>query len=289
MRSLRQVLLLVLVALGLVACSGGASDSGGADPQMSSAEDAGADGDSAESGAQAAADNREVITTGSLTIVVADPVDAVDDVVELLTAADGRVEERSQRTATEQRPASAHLTLRVPSGALNALITDLEQVGEVSDVSISAQDVTREGQDLDARITALQASTERLLGLMVEADTSEALLAAESALSERQGELESLQSQRSALSDQVAMSTLQVSLVEEKEAAQLETDGFLGGLQDGWRALVGFASGLLVVVGTLLPWLVLVGVPLAVVVLVRRARRRPAAQPTPAGEDVTPA
>lgn len=229
-----------------------------------------------ESGASSAEDagDREVITTGSLTVVVTDALAAVEDVVGLVDAAAGRIDERSQQNRTEHSPASAWLTVRVPSDGLTALIDELEQVGEVTDVSISAQDVTRQGQDLDARITALQASTDRLLELMVEADSTETLLQVETALSERQGELESLQSQRTLLSEQVAMSTLHVSIVSE-ETAQLETDGFIGGLKNGWHSLVAFASGLLVVAGTLLPWLAVIGVPLAVVVvLVRRSRRR---------------
>lgn len=51
--------------------------------------------------------------------------------------------------------------------------------------------------------------------------------------------------------------------------------GFVGGLESGWNALVGFVGGLLVALGALLPWAVALGVPaLLVVWLLRRRGRR---------------
>lgn len=274
MKKLRALLVLLLLSVGLVACASGGTGDAGRAPEM--ADDAG-DG-AAEAGAAAAdEDDREVITTGSLTLVVEDALGAVEDVVALVGETGGRVDERSQQAGSENDPARAWLTLRVPAGELDPLVAELEEVGDVSEVSISAEDVTGEARDLDARISALEASTERLIGLMAEADSSEALLAAESALSERQADLEALQSQRNRLSDQVAMSTLRVSIVSDEEAPS-ESTGFVGGMQSGWNALVDFLAGLLVGLGTALPWLVVLAVPvLAVVWLWRRRRRRKAA------------
>jgi hypothetical protein len=104
-------------------------------------------------------------------------------------------------------------------------------------------------------------------------------LEAEAALSERQQELESLQSQRALLADQVELSTLHVHLQPPGVSPAGGPDGFLGGLGTGWRALVSAVSAVVVVVGVLLPWL-LVAALLAVAVLVpvRRARRRAAVQ-----------
>src|SRR5690625_4698355 len=48
------------------------------------------------------------------------------------------------------------------------------------------------------------------------------------------------------------MSTLHINL-HTRHVAELEAGGFLGGLQNGWNALVTFASGLLVALGTVLP------------------------------------
>src|SRR5699024_9813240 len=105
-------------------------------------------------------------------------------------------------------------TLRVPADELEQLMKDIEGSGEVVERSQNAEDVTDAVRDLDARISALEVSTERLEDIMGEADSAADLLEAEKALSERQGELESLVAQRDDLEDQVSMSTLEVELRE---------------------------------------------------------------------------
>lgn len=279
MKKLR--ILPALALLALMGCSTGSSgDSGGsveyADSAAESA-DAGAPMDASGDIAEV----REVVTTGSLTIVVGDTAAAVEEIVAVVEGAGGRVDSRSETAATDNREASAWLSVRIPADGLTAAIDALGEVGEVRDVSLTSDDVTRYGRDLDARIKALEASTERLLELMAEADTSEALIAAESALSERQADLEALRSEREYLSDQVAMSTLDISVVGEA-SAEFETGGFLGGIKSGWQALVAFASGALVVLGTLLPWAIALGVPVALIVwLLRRRRARTRGSRTP--------
>ena len=49
--------------------------------------------------------------------------------------------------------------------------------------------------------------------------------------------------------------------------------GFLVGLRGGWKAFVASMTVLLTVLGALLPWLVALGVPLAVLLVVLRRRR----------------
>lgn len=283
-----RTLALVLVLLGLVGCSSGGSDHSGADG--GSVADAG--GSAPERADAAAADAdvsgpREVVTTGSLSLVVTDAAAAVDEIVTIVESHGGRVDERSETTGSERNGTRAWLTVRIPADELSQSITRIEELGEATEISLSSDDVTLRGRDLDARISALEASTERLIGLMAEAETSEALIAAEDALSERQAELEALRSERSYLSDQVAMSTLSISVSTER-VVELEADGFVGGLKNGWNALVSFASGLLVALGTLLPWLVLVGVPLAVAVAVVRRRRRRRTPPPATSPATTP-
>ena len=178
---------------------------------------------------------REVVTTGSLTVVVDDPGAATEEIIEVVEGAGGRVDSRSETAATKNRDASARLTVRIPAGELTDTINEMDTIGETRNVSLNSDDVTQYGRDLDARISALEASTDRLVELMADADSSEALIAAESALSERQADLEALRSEREYLSDQVAMSTLEVSLVTEP-AAEFEAGGFLGGIKSGWNS-----------------------------------------------------
>jgi hypothetical protein len=233
--------------------------------------------------------DRQVVTTATASLAVEDPAEGAQRVSQLVESAGGRVEERSEQAAAGEdggEGALADLVVRVPASELTGVLAALEDLGDVENVSVSRSDVTTTVVDLDARISALRASAARLHSLMDGAATTEALLAAEGALSERQAQLESLQSRRALLADQVELSTLSVRLQPFGVAPAGGPDGFLDGLGTGWRALVAALGAFVVVLGVVLPWAA-VAVPVAGAVLVplRLARRRAAVaaplQPAP--------
>lgn len=224
--------------------------------------------------------DRQVITTGYVSVIVDAPLDASTEATRIVESAGGRVDGRSEYAPADGRRASASLTLRIPATSLTAVLEQLKALGEAQQVSLQASDVTMQTQDLDARIGALEAAVERLLALLAEADDTEALIMLETAITDRQAELDSLKSQRRYLADQVSMSTITLELISTQDAPVEDPDTFFSGLEAGWNALVAFFAGLLVVLGVLLPWFVLVAIIAAVVILiVRAARRRRSATP----------
>ena len=286
----RATAVVTVVLVGLLAgCS--ASRSG---DSTSAADSSAGKGGSALSGAapQAGAGTeqvtsdaagRQVVTTGTAQLTVDDPRKAASAVVALVEGEGGRVDARKEQTAAEGRDAFAQLTVRIPSDDLTSTLTKLEDIGRVDQVNLSAQDVTGTAEDLDARIRALKLSVARMEDLLSRATSNADLIAAENALTERQANLESLQSQRARLAEQVALSTLDITLTTPGNAPEPTTHGFLGGVAAGWDALVAMLSALVLVVGVLLPWLAFAGVIVLVVVAslrwVRR-RRAPAAVAT---------
>jgi hypothetical protein len=283
--------LVPVLLLGLLAgCS--ASDSGASDAAMTMEEGAAAPAPAADlagSVERAAEDDsagRQVVTTGEVTMTADEPRVAADEIVALVEGLDGRVDERFEQAATDDRDASAHLVVRVPSDDLTGTLDSLEDIGTVQSVQLSAQDVTAQSQDLDARIRSMTVSVARMEDLLARATTNADLISAEAALAERQTTLETLQSQRARLSEQVALSTLSVQVTEPSAVPAAEPGapgGFLGGLTVGWQSLVAMLGGLVLVVGVLLPWLVLGAVvTVGVVALTRWVRRmRPARVPDP--------
>jgi Domain of unknown function (DUF4349) len=278
----------VLGLVLLVGCTG--SDDGSAD---NAAGDAGG-GESVAGPAAAPGDpgsapadaDRQVVTTATASLAVEDPAVGAQRVSELVEAAGGRVDERTEQAGSgeddEAEGAVADLVVRVPAAELTGLLADLEDLGDVESRSVSRSDVTATAVDLDARISALQTSAARLQTLMDDAASTAALLDAEKALAERQQELESLQSQRSLLADQVELSTLSVHLRPFGVAPAGGPDGFADGLGTGWRALVSVLGTAVVVLGVLLPWLALAGLVAAAVLTTVRVVRRRAALTTPA-------
>lgn len=172
----------------------------------------------------------------------------------------------------------ATVTVQVPADRLEDFLTAIADLGTVDSRTVSAQDVTLQVVDLDARIDALTTSITRLEQLLARAETVEDLLAIETELSRRQADLDALQAQRTWLGDQVAMSTVTVSLSPVTYVTSSGAPGFLSGLESGWSALVAAAGALITLAGFLLPFLVLLGiiavpVTFLIVRLARRGRR----------------
>lgn len=126
---------------------------------------------------------------------------------------------------------------------------------------------------------------DRLTALMAQAQNVSDLIAAESALSERQALLESYQQQLAMLEDQVELSSLTVSLAPAVEKVEADPAGFADGLLAGWNGLVATLNGIVIALGFLLPWLLVAAIAAlvvwGVVRLVRRRRRAAEADASP--------
>ena len=137
--------------------------------------------------------------------------------------------------------------------------------------------MTQQTTDLDARITSLQASVDRLRTLLGTATTASDLVAVETTLSQREADLESLTAQLTALADQVDYATLSVSVSTPGITGPNTPSDFWGGLVAGFRALVAALGFALVALGAALPWLVFLAVvgalSLGILRMVRVARR----------------
>lgn len=260
-------------------------------------------GGAADAAVPGASGSREILSTASATVVVPDAAAAAQQVGDAATARGGYVESQNIAatsaapsdgtvsngsvsggdiaTLPYPMPGDDSITVRVPADQLSALVDELGSIGEVTSSSVSRQDVTDQAIDLRARIAASEASVQRLTELMSQAADVGDLIAAESALSERQATLESDRQQLAALEGQVEQSTLTVRLVPETEPVRADPTGFADGLAAGWNGLVATLNGIVVALGFLLPWLAVIAVAgligWGVVRLARRARRGKAA------------
>lgn len=268
--------------MAFAGCAAGASDeaqSGGAPAapvQQDSVELRGEEGTAADSDVSAI--DRQVITTGYVTITAEEPLKAATEAVRIVESIGGRIDGRTEYAPVDGDKGSATLILRLPADELTATLDKLKALGEVEEVSLNSNDVTMETQDLDARIKALSASVDRLINLLATATDTEVLIQLETAISDRQGQLESLESQRRYLADQVSLSTVTLNLISEADAPVDQPDTFLSGLAAGWDAFVGFFAGLLVVLGVLLPWIAFAGI-IAVALILWIRRRKPVIGP----------
>lgn len=222
----------------------------------------------------------QIVRTGDLTVDVDDITSAANRVTAVVDAAGGNI--GSDQRYGDAADGSADLVLRVPPDRFDDLLEAISDLGEEQSRSVSAQDVSRVVADVDARVKSLQNSVDRLLALAAQAVSVSDLITIESELSARQSELESLQAQQRALTDQLSLATLSVRLTASSDPESDDT-GFLAGLADGWNALLDAGGGLISVIGLLLPWLILLAVIAVPLWFLVRRQRSPAPAVTTTG------
>jgi hypothetical protein len=233
-------------------------------------------------GSDAVLQQRAVISTGSVELVSTDVSETRTRLGEVVSGLGGHVADENTSTNDHGVVTRSHLVVRVPSSQFDKAMTQLEGVASLRSASRQAEDVTTRVIDVKARIAAERAGVRRLRTLVSRTASLPALLSVERALTERQGELESLSQQQAYLTDQTSQATITVDVTRKVTSTPVKATagGFVGGLRHGWHALVTVVVGLLVAVGAALPFVLVglvIGLPAWVVTRRLVRTRRPQA------------
>ncbi|WP_372736586.1 DUF4349 domain-containing protein [Nocardioides sp.] len=235
---------------------------------------------------------QKVISNGNVQLKSDDVGQAVFDVRDVVDVYAGEVDANSTETDDEGEPLRARLRIRIPTEQFDEAMQDLGRVATLISSSGNSKDVTTQVIDNEIRIKIQRRSIERISLLLDRATSIRDIVNIEAQLSNRQADLESLETEQRYLADQTSMATITVSVERIKEkkdpVVKEDNDGFFAGLSAGWDALKSFGIGLATVLGALLPWF-LVGVLIAIPgwPLLRRLRRRSPGI-NPAGPDPEP-
>ena len=160
------------------------------------------------------ADNAKIIYTTYLSIETKDYDWAYQQLNDTLSSVDGYLESSNEYTDSTDSTRTLSLTLRVPESSYDAFVDAAEQTGSVTSKSESAEDVTTQYMDIEARLDSLTAQRTRLQELQASADNLTDLLQIESSLSDVQYQIESYQSQLNWYSQQVSYCTVNITLDE---------------------------------------------------------------------------
>lgn len=232
----------------------------------------GTDGDTgtgAQPGLPPPAVAAKIVKTGALDLEVGDG--AYESTVARITAIavglGGYVAESSTSEADDVP--SGSIVLRVPAGSFEQLLRDVRTLGDVRSVTTKGADVTAQFTDLEARLSALSATRDRLYEVLRGARNVGDIIAVQDRITGVQTEIEQLQGQQRLLSDQAGFGTLSVTLGGAGAAATSTSDEGIGHAfavarhrfadsVEGFIAWSGSAA-LAVIVGSLLAlaaWLV---------------------------------
>ena len=162
----------------------------------------------------------------------------------------------------------ASVTIRVPAASFDQLLAQVSALADkVDSSSITGQDVTEEYFDIEARLRALKATEEQLTLLLADVrermKTAEDILAVYRELQNIQSQIEQLQGRKQFLESQVALSTVNLSLLPSDLPVVAVGWRPLGTVREALRSLSRTGQGLVDV----LIWIVLYLVPIALVLL----------------------
>jgi len=256
---------LALVALLLVpaACAGEAQDNGGSYPDSNGApppetwsgastggEDREYDGDVLPS----TDEERMIVRTGDMSLVVEDITQATEDITQMALAFGGYV--LSSYISGEEEEMRGWISFRVPDEKFETALTQLRELAvRVESESTYSQDVTEEYIDLQARLGNAEATEQQYLALLDKAEEIEDILRIYDYLSRIRSEIEQLKGRIQYLEQTTSTSLISVSLEPETTDKPL--------VRVGWSALEilkAAARGLVTagqVLGTIGIWLLI--------------------------------
>lgn len=293
---MQRYLIIALLSFALIACGAASSESAsstdyaqGAPVVAESAPDAGMAKMAPDSNMTTstggstdplAAGERLVVRDANLSIQVAD-VNAADQQIRTLVAGVNGFVLNSSTYGADQ-DLVINLSLKIPSDKLDGAITSIEKMAhKVVARGMSGSDVTEEYVDLEGRLTALNASRDRLLELLKKAEKVEDAVAVNAALTDVQSQLEQVTGRMRYLRQSAAMSTLTLE-IRPIPVTQVVSDGWqpLEDARVALRDLLDFGKGLISFMIALLIWTP-VWLPLLLLVRYLRQRRQAAKQANP--------
>ena len=225
-------------------------------------------------GALPAAEERMIVRTGDMSMVVENVVDTRDEIAQLAVRFDGYVV--SSRISGEEEELRGWISIRVPDDKFEQALAELRDLAvRVTSESTSSQDVTLEYTDLESRLKNAEATESQYLALLEEAEDVEDILQIYEKLSWVRNEIEQIKGRMQYLERTSSMSLITVQLKPEATAGPLVRAGWsaLEALKSAVRGIVIFGQWL----GTIAIWLIIFipvwGTALGIIYWRRRRRK----------------
>jgi len=211
---------------------------------------------------------RIVIKNANLSIVVPEPLTAMESITEMAEEMGGFVVYSNMyKTTTSQglEVPTANITVRVPIEKLDQALKQIKNLVDDPDIDIlnediSGQDVTSEVTDLESRLRNLEAAEEQLLKIMDNATETEDVIAVFRELTSVREEIEVIQGQVKYYRESAQLSALSVYLQAKAALEPITIGGWQPSVQ-AQRALQALINGAQFLANMLI-WLVIFALPI---------------------------
>ncbi|MEI6085710.1 MAG: DUF4349 domain-containing protein [Verrucomicrobiota bacterium] len=161
-----------------------------------------------------------LVWKASLSVEVWNVSNAMAQASAAVEQAGGRVERKSDRGQD-----FAHIVVRVPVASFRKTLTSLESIGTVISKEVSAEDVTEQYIDVEARLKNKLVLRDRLKQLLDKATDVKDVLAIETELNRVQADIDSMEGRIKVLHGQVDLATIELSFEKKKVLGPL---GYVG-------------------------------------------------------------
>lgn len=232
---------------------------------------------------------RKIIKNGDLSIQTREFDEFLTNLNRSILAVGGYVEASSinGNSYNKNRMRSADVTARVPADQLDAFCDQVSELGNVTYKNLYTRDVTLTYVDLESHVKALRTEQQTLMDLLAKAEKVEDIILIQNRLSDVLYEIESYESTLRTFDDQIAYSSVHLSIqeVQRETTVEKETAGqeIARRFKENWEDVkdgfarfgIDFVSDLPIII----VWVVFLGIVVLVIVRIvkggpkRKARR----------------
>lgn len=222
--------------------------------------------------------SRKIIKNAQLDITVEDFDKAYERIIVLTKEMGGYIED--SRITKDKTGKMGHIAARMPHNHFEEFIMKLENLGEVTNKTISGNDITTQYFDTQARVNNFKKQEQRLLDILEKAQTVEEILKIENELNRVRYEIERLTSQLKQWDNLVELSTVNIYLRQTKTPQKkIKPLSFKDVYKQAVEAFIRtvnniliFAGKVIVFLGSAIPIIVVLAIPSVILFLVLKRR-----------------
>ena len=232
-----------------------------------------------------AQDGQKIVYTGNLSIQTLEYDKSAASIRKKIRDAGGFSESESESdrdynwyrySAGSSSTRSLSITARIPSEKFESFMDSLSGDGKVMNRSMNAENISQVYANKETYKKALEKEQERLLAMMDKAETIEDMIAVESRLSDVERQLNAYKTDLSAMDKDVQYSTIYIDLQEVKRYSdETPTTTFPEkvkyAFEDAISTFRDFCEGIILFVVRSFPFLILLGIVIAL--MIRQARK----------------
>lgn len=214
---------------------------------------------------------RKIIRNADLTLEADSPEESQQKIAAIAESKSGFVVESQQSSSNSQVKTrdTVTMTVRVPAEKFNESLDEIRKVSNrVIVETVKGQDVTEEFVDIEARLKTKKALEEQFLEIMKQSKTVADTLNVQRELANVRGEIEQVEGRKRFLENQASLSTIKIRL-QTPTVFSGNSSGFFyrlkESLSDGLSGALSFILFFVTAIIALLPFLILVVLPIYLV------------------------